>query len=77
MVNSADFIAPLEEGTPTDDLRRISPSPSAALPDQVKTVAVKHTYKSPKLYIETQEMRFKQSSCSCGACSDSVFGLVI
>ncbi|KAB5555361.1 hypothetical protein PHYPO_G00033120 [Pangasianodon hypophthalmus] len=33
VVNSADFIAPLEEGTPTDDLHHIAPSP-AVLPDQ-------------------------------------------
>ncbi|XP_060794817.1 ciliary-associated calcium-binding coiled-coil protein 1 [Neoarius graeffei] len=27
VVNSADFIAPLEEGTPTDDLHHVAPSP--------------------------------------------------
>ncbi|XP_017339783.1 ciliary-associated calcium-binding coiled-coil protein 1 [Ictalurus punctatus] len=33
VVNSADFVAPLEEGTPTDDLHHIAPSPVAP-PDQ-------------------------------------------
>ncbi|XP_053496056.1 ciliary-associated calcium-binding coiled-coil protein 1 isoform X3 [Ictalurus furcatus] len=33
VVNPADFVAPLEEGTPTDDLHHIAPSPVAP-PDQ-------------------------------------------
>lgn len=56
VVNSADFISPLKEGTPTDDLHRKALSP-AVLSDQVKgkkqQQQQQHSNKVPNLYIET------------------------
>lgn len=42
VVNPADFIAPLEEGTPADDLHPVARSP-ATPPDQVQKLAAKNT----------------------------------